>query len=370
MLVTADGEILTVNDQSDPDLIWALRGGGGGTFGVAVSVTYKSHPFRDVKPGHTTASTINCPDADSFEKAVASFAATARANLINEHWGGVASFQVEGGAWGYDEHRLQYGLSYYDRTSAQALEDWQPLLEFMTSDESKPCTWSPLGEDGHAAHACNCSYPLTYQQCQQRGSGFNGKYCGMVFQDYDIYSEAEGFHLYPTATVCPVPSSGAEQCGGFVRAHDTGDHPTPASVLGEINNLWMGYTSRYVPVSDFEQPDLLAAKITKLQRPFTDNTSPPPYEDDKPLAASFQFVFGKSRGYIGQDYAAPWVMNVSSTLGLHNAGALFLSASSVSNVWKNMPQAATPLLVFLAELPSWLCVAALTDCTFSSVSHV
>ena len=223
-------------------------------------------------------------------------------------------------------------------------------------------TWGEchqLGEEGHAAHGCNCSYPLTYQDCQQRGSAFNGKYCGMVFQDYDYGSDEEGYKLYPTAAACPVPSSGAAHCEGFVRAHDTGDHMTPASVLGEINNLWMGYTSRYVPVSDFEQPDMLAAKVRKLLRPFSDNTSPEPYQDDKPLAASFQFVFGKSRGYANSpDYAAPWVMNSSSTPGLHRAGALFLSASSLSNVWRNFPQSATPLLAFLGELPSWLCVAA------------
>ena len=144
VLVTADGEVQTVDDRSDPDLIWALRGGGGGTFGVAVSITYKSHPFRDVKPGHTTASTINCPDPDSYQKVVAAFANVARENLISEHWGGIISFQVEGGAWGYDEHRLKYGLSYYDRTNAQAFEDYRPLLEFMSSGEAKPCTWAPV----------------------------------------------------------------------------------------------------------------------------------------------------------------------------------------------------------------------------------
>ncbi len=33
-VVTADGRIRTVNASSDPDLFWALKGGGGGTFGI------------------------------------------------------------------------------------------------------------------------------------------------------------------------------------------------------------------------------------------------------------------------------------------------------------------------------------------------
>ena len=42
-LVTADGEVLQVNADSEPDLFWALRGGGG-NFGVATSLTYQLHP--------------------------------------------------------------------------------------------------------------------------------------------------------------------------------------------------------------------------------------------------------------------------------------------------------------------------------------
>jgi FAD/FMN-containing dehydrogenase len=39
-LVTAAGDVLDVDDESHPDLMWALRGGGG-NFGVAVSLTFR-----------------------------------------------------------------------------------------------------------------------------------------------------------------------------------------------------------------------------------------------------------------------------------------------------------------------------------------
>ncbi|KAL1606857.1 hypothetical protein SLS60_004266 [Paraconiothyrium brasiliense] len=43
-VVTADGDYVTANSTSNTDLFWAMRGGGGSTFGVATSVTVKAHP--------------------------------------------------------------------------------------------------------------------------------------------------------------------------------------------------------------------------------------------------------------------------------------------------------------------------------------
>ncbi|KAH8697409.1 FAD binding domain protein [Talaromyces proteolyticus] len=42
-IVSADGTHRTVNNNTDPDYFWALRGGGGNAWGVLTSVTYKTH---------------------------------------------------------------------------------------------------------------------------------------------------------------------------------------------------------------------------------------------------------------------------------------------------------------------------------------
>jgi FAD/FMN-containing dehydrogenase len=42
-VVTADGELLHVDDESHPDLFWAIRGGGG-NFGVATRFKFRLHP--------------------------------------------------------------------------------------------------------------------------------------------------------------------------------------------------------------------------------------------------------------------------------------------------------------------------------------
>ncbi|MGH9074389.1 MAG: FAD-binding oxidoreductase, partial [Acidimicrobiales bacterium] len=43
-VVTADSRLLTCGPGAEPDLYWASRGGGGGSFGVATSFTFGVHP--------------------------------------------------------------------------------------------------------------------------------------------------------------------------------------------------------------------------------------------------------------------------------------------------------------------------------------
>lgn len=43
-VVTADATLRVTNECQEADLFFALRGGGGGTFGVVTSVTYRLHP--------------------------------------------------------------------------------------------------------------------------------------------------------------------------------------------------------------------------------------------------------------------------------------------------------------------------------------
>jgi len=49
-LVNAAGDVLDVTEASDPDLFWALRGGGG-NFGIATTFTYRLHPLEMVTGG-------------------------------------------------------------------------------------------------------------------------------------------------------------------------------------------------------------------------------------------------------------------------------------------------------------------------------
>jgi FAD/FMN-containing dehydrogenase len=58
-LVTADGKVLRAGKDEEPDLFWALRGGGG-NFGVVTSLEYQLHPVGPVVTGGPIVYPIDC----------------------------------------------------------------------------------------------------------------------------------------------------------------------------------------------------------------------------------------------------------------------------------------------------------------------
>jgi hypothetical protein len=70
-LVTVDGRQAEASETVNPDLFWAIRGGGG-NFGVATALEYRLHPVRDVLAGTLVYAVGQVPELlESFAKTVA-----------------------------------------------------------------------------------------------------------------------------------------------------------------------------------------------------------------------------------------------------------------------------------------------------------
>jgi len=65
-IVTADGRFITASSDQNTDLFWALRGGGGSTFGVVTSIIIRVHPALPVVTSEFTYSTSATVTADVF----------------------------------------------------------------------------------------------------------------------------------------------------------------------------------------------------------------------------------------------------------------------------------------------------------------
>ena len=67
-IVTADGEVKIANACSNPDLFWALKGGGGG-FGVVTRVTLRTHALPEYFGGVFV--TVHATSDDAYRRLIA-----------------------------------------------------------------------------------------------------------------------------------------------------------------------------------------------------------------------------------------------------------------------------------------------------------
>ena len=123
-IVTADGEIRVVNHSREPDLFWALKGGGGGTFGVVTRVTLATHDLPETAGGVSL--DLRARSDEAYRRLLARFVDLYRTNLFNPHWGEQAHARPD--------NRLRIDMVFQGLTEDEARAAWKPLIDFANAN--------------------------------------------------------------------------------------------------------------------------------------------------------------------------------------------------------------------------------------------
>jgi len=120
-VVTADGQIRIANACTNPDLFWALKGGGGGTFGVVSKMTIRVH---DLPEWFATANfKVTAPSDEAYHRLIRKFVSFYKEHLFNDHWG--EQFHVQ------PNNELEIAMLAHGINAEQAQQVWQPFLEWV-----------------------------------------------------------------------------------------------------------------------------------------------------------------------------------------------------------------------------------------------
>ena len=120
-VVTADGQIRIANACTNPDLFWALKGGGGGSFGVVSKVTVRVRELPEWAGGAIF--NVKASTDDAYRRLIRQFVGFYRDALFNDHWGEQAHVTPD--------NTLVLSMVSHGLDTEQAKNVWQPFMDWL-----------------------------------------------------------------------------------------------------------------------------------------------------------------------------------------------------------------------------------------------
>ncbi len=120
-VVTADGQIRIANACTNPDLFWAIKGGGGGGFGVATRLTLRTHALPEFFG--VVSMTVEASSDESYKRLIARVMDLYADALFNPNWGEQIIFR--------SGNVLVINMLFQGIEQKRAEAIWQPFLDWL-----------------------------------------------------------------------------------------------------------------------------------------------------------------------------------------------------------------------------------------------
>jgi FAD/FMN-containing dehydrogenase len=182
-IVTADGVARLANMCTNPDLFWALKGGGGGSFGVVTRLTLKTHELP-ASFGAVRA-TIHAASDAAFLRLLRRFVSFYADDLLDPHWGEIVTVRPG--------NRLDIRMVFQGLDRRQAETIWRPFFAWIAGSPRDFTTRSqPLLLAIPARNAWNPDYYRAHLPAVIRSDDRPGAPKGNVFWSANL---AEAGHF-------------------------------------------------------------------------------------------------------------------------------------------------------------------------------
>jgi FAD/FMN-containing dehydrogenase len=122
-VVTADGRVRIANAANHADLFWALKGGGGGTFGIVTRLTLRTRELPEEFGG--VFFKVRAKSDAAFRTLVGILVRFYRDALFNPHWGE----QI-----GLGDNSVNVNMVFQGLSKEQAARTWEPFLAAVRAD--------------------------------------------------------------------------------------------------------------------------------------------------------------------------------------------------------------------------------------------